>query len=138
MEGRIRRRSFHPCQPTKRKLTAAVCSGKTLVVAGGVGEENTILSTVEVMDTDTWQWSTASSLPHPLSDATATVCGDRVYLLGLCDRGATSVFTCSLQSQRLPITQLSWHTTTDLPVKSSTCITLHGQLLTVAVADLEI
>ena len=117
--------------PTKRKLTAAVCSGKTLVVAGGVGEEYATLTTVEVMDTDTLQWSTASSLPYPLSDATATACGDRVYLLGLCDRGATSVFVCSLQSQRLPITQLSWRTTTDLPVKSSTCITLHGQLLAV-------
>ena len=87
-----------PSMPTKRKLTAVVCSGKTLVVAGGVGEENTILSTVEVMDTDTWQWSTASSLPHPLSDATATVCGDRVYLLGLCEQPA-AYLTLSLMLQ---------------------------------------
>ena len=56
-----------PPMPTKRELTAAVCSGKALVVAGGEGEEYTKLTTVEVMDTDTLQWSTASSLLHPLS-----------------------------------------------------------------------
>ena len=70
-----------PPMPTKRKLTAVVCSGKALVAAGGVGER-TILTTVEVMDSDTLQWSTVSSLPQPLSNATATVCGDRVYLVG--------------------------------------------------------
>ena len=48
VEGRIGRRSFHPCQPTKRKLT-----GKTLVVAGGYGEEYTTLTYSRSDDTDT-------------------------------------------------------------------------------------
>ena len=48
VEGRIERRSFHPCQPTKRKLT-----GKTLVVAGGYGEEYTTLTYSRSDDTDT-------------------------------------------------------------------------------------
>ena len=56
-----------PPMPTKRWLTAVLCSGRSLVVAGGVGEGNKNLSTVEVMKTETLQWSTASSLPHPLS-----------------------------------------------------------------------
>ena len=66
--------------PTKRALTVTVSTGKGLVVAGGYGKGYTTLATVEVMDTDTLQWTTSSSLPHPLSDATATVCGDRVCL----------------------------------------------------------
>ena len=56
-----------PCMPTKRKLAAVVCSGKALVVAGGQGEWSTTLATVEVMNTDTLTWSTASSLSCPLS-----------------------------------------------------------------------
>ena len=97
-----------PSMPTKRKHTAVVSTGKALLVAGGKGENNTTLATVEVMNTDTWQWSTACSLLHPLSDATATVCGDRVYLVGGLDQhGLTNlVFTCSLhallQSQTCP------------------------------------
>ena len=73
-----------PPMPTKRAFTAVVCSGKALVVAGGLGGDmwQTILSTVEVMDTDTLKWSTVSSLPHPLWDASATVCEGRVYLVG--------------------------------------------------------
>ena len=55
-----------PPMPTKRWLTAVVCSGRSLVVAGGWGEGDKRLSTVEVMDTKTLQWSTASSLPQPL------------------------------------------------------------------------
>ena len=85
----------------KWALTVTVSTGKALVVAGGYGEEYATLATVEVMDTDTLQWSTASSLPHPLSDATATVCGDRVYLGGGWDEhgySTKSVFTCSLSA----------------------------------------
>ena len=58
-----------PAMPTKRYETAAVCSGRSLIVAGGDNGRN-ILSTVEVLDTDTRQWSIASSLIYPISDAT--------------------------------------------------------------------
>ena len=140
---------FQP-MPTKRAFTAVVCSGKALVVAGGKGEGYTRLTIVEVMNTDTLQWSTASSLPHPFSDATATVCGDRVYLAGGWDQhGHTkSIFTCSLsallqaqtveaknkttsQTRNPPV----WQKIPDLPVKCSTCIKLNGQLLAVGGHD---
>ena len=68
--------------PTKLWLTAVVCSGRSLVAAGGVEEGRKKLSAVEVMDTETLQWSTVSSLPHPLYLASATLCGDKVYMLG--------------------------------------------------------
>jgi len=53
---------FPPMQ-TKRTKPAVVCNGKFLVVAGGRGDDYGTLNTVEVMDTETLQWSTASSLP---------------------------------------------------------------------------
>ena len=68
--------------PTKRKWTTSLCTGTTLIVAGGVGESGRTLLTVEVMDTETHQWSTASDLPQPMYYASATVCGDQLYMLG--------------------------------------------------------
>ena len=143
-----------PPMPTKRWLTAVVCSGRSLVVAGGVGEGNKDLSTVEVMDTEILQWSTTSSLPHPLSQASATLCGDQVYMLGGFDQNeerSKSVFTCSLaallqscQPQSLGA-QLKtlllasrpkvWHQLADTPVTLSRCASLHGQLLAVGGCD---
>ena len=130
-----------PSMPTKRKHTAVMSTGKALVVAGGQGDGKTTLATVEVMNTDTLQWSTTSSLPHPLSDATATVCGDRVYLGGGWDQyGWTNlVFTCSLhaliQSQTMRYSFVLWDMISDLPVKASSCIILNGQLLAVGGED---
>ena len=138
-----------PAMPTKRALTAVICSGKALVVAGGWGEGGTPLNTVEVMDTDTLKWSVATSLPHPLSDASATVCGGSVYLVGGRDQQcATEVLTCSLSSllqspggveiKDLPLDRNHqvWHMIGNLPVKYSTCITVNGQLLVVGGQDL--
>ena len=127
-----------PPMPTKRVFTAVVCSGKALVVAGGWVEENNGLNTVEVMNIDTQQWSTASSLPHSLYYATATVCGDKLYLTAGWDekRDTKSAITCSLsallQSQT---TESVWHTIAPLPVTDSTCVMLNGQLLAVGGRD---
>ena len=71
---------FHP-MPTKRAWTVAICTGKALVVAGGVASGFSMCTAVEVMDTETLQWSIASSLPHPLYGGSATVCGDCLYLM---------------------------------------------------------
>ena len=134
---------FQPMQ-TKRALAAVVCSDKALVVAGGIagdGKEKFVkLAIVEVMDTDTQQWSTVSSLPQPLFEASATVCGDSVYLVGRDDQQGyytNTVFTCSLCSLLQSRTMMPlgrncsvWNTINDLPLKSSTCV-LNGQLLAV-------
>ena len=137
-----------PPMPTKRCSTAVVCSGKSLVVAGGVGGYED-LSTVEVMDTETLEWSTASSLPHPLSEASATVYEDKVYMLGGFDHigPSKSVFTCSLaallqswqpQSLGARLKTLSiagrqevWHKLAGTPFTFSTCASLRGELLAV-------
>ena len=139
-----------PSMPTKRELTAVVCSGKTLVVAGGRDDMYTTLDVVEVMDTDTLKWSTARSLPVPLSQASATVCGDKVYLVGGWINGSprNHIFTCSLsallQSQAIEVEMKTlslarnhtvWEATADLPVTESTGVTLNGQLLAVGGYD---
>ena len=134
-----------PPMPTKHWVITVVCSGKSLVVAGGIGERDKELETVEVMDTEILQWSTASSLPHPLSQATAVCCGDQVCMLGgFGESGPSkSVFTCSLtallqscQPQSLGPRQRSagskvWHQLADTPVILSACTSLNEQLLAV-------
>ena len=138
---------FHP-MPTKRWLTAAVCSGKSLVVAGGLIADKR-LSTVEVMNTETRVWFTASSLPHLLSEASATLCDNRLYVLGGFDQSqqSKSVFTCSLDSllqscqplslgpRRRPSEHRVWRQLADTPVTLSTCTSLLGKLLTVGGID---
>ena len=138
---------------TPREFAAVVCSRKALVVAGGeckVPNYSTTepyfmqpLDTVEVMNTDTQQWSIANSLPQPLTNATATVCGDTIWLVGgrsYNDDPTKSVFVCSLNAflhllQRETLLQAGnhtvWSTIADLPVEGSTCVTLNGQLLAV-------
>ena len=138
-----------PPMPTKRWLTIAVCSDRSLVVAGG-STGYKFLSTVEVMDTETLQWSTASSLPHTLHQATATLCGDQIYILGgfnQANKYSKSVFTCSLASLLMSCQPQSllarlkafftkvWQKLADTPVTLSTCASVHGQLLAVGGCD---
>ena len=146
-EGRGRRwtKKFPP-MPTWRKLMTALCTGATLIVAGGTGVGGRVLSTVEVMNTETHQWSTAADLPQPMCIASVTVCGDQLYMLGGFTQNVTAtkvVYTCSvrilLQScVRYPqegaalIDEVSiWRRITDLPVTASTCEFFHGRLLVI-------
>ena len=108
-----------------------------------------------MMDTESLQWSTASSLPHPISQASVALYGDQFYMLGgydQSDKPSKSVFTCSLaallqscqpQSLGAQLKTLSlpasrpkvWHHLADIPVTLSTCASLHGQLLAVGGRD---
>ena len=82
-----------PPMPTARYFAAAATTSQHLVVAGGIGSEKLSrflpnqtkkvnLSSVEVMNTDTHLWSIVASLPHPYSKMSATICRDKLYLLG--------------------------------------------------------
>ena len=134
-----------PAMPTARRSTAAVCSGHSLIVAGGSDGHNR-LATVEVLDIDTKQWSTACSLPHPFSEATISICRERLYLMGGFDetvRATHSVLTCSVpellqsQTEKLrtepePDRQTTkWRRIADAPYYFSSCATLCGQLVAV-------
>ena len=137
-----------PAMPTKRYFTAAVCSGRFLIVAGGEDGSNR-LATVEVLDTNTRQWSTASSLTHPFTWATMSICGESLYMLGGWDQTddeTRSVLSCSipelLQScQKQPLARklrtapanksTKWRRVANAPHYFSSCATLCGQLLAV-------
>ena len=140
--------------PTKRYFTAAVCSGHSLIVAGGYDGSNS-LDTVEVLDTDTRQWSIASSLTHTFTRATISICGERLHMLGGWDqtgRDTHSVLSCSvpelLQScqtqplaeklQTAPANQSTiWRQVADATHKASSGATLCGQLVAVGGCEAE-
>ena len=136
-----------PPMPTKRSHTAAVTTRHHLIVAGGYNG-SCPLNTVDVIDIETLVWSTAASLPHPYSSASAAICGDQLYMLGGAKDGYTkSVLTCSLtnllQSHRshsvwkkffeVPVTSSHsvWKRISDAPVYRSTCVAVDGELLAV-------
>ena len=140
----------YPPMPTKRYYTATVTTENSLVVAGGENGRGDYLDTVEVMNTETLEWSTAATLPHPFFWASSTICGDKLYMLGGFDQNgdpANSVLTCSLasllqscqpQSLEVQLKTLSpaeqsspWQGIANVPVTRSTCTTLCGQLLAV-------
>ena len=145
-EGRGKKwRPHFPAMPTPRFFTAVVCSGHSLIVAGGKDGCNR-LATVEVLNTDTRQWSVASFLTHPFSLATISICGERLYMLGGDDQTGyrtQSVLSCSvselLQScqparklQTAPANQSTiWQCVANVPHYYSSCATVCGQLVAV-------
>ena len=128
--------------PTARSGAAAVCTQTALIVAGGDGTKK-----VEVMNTETYQWSTAASLPTQITGASMTVCGDQIYIMGgrintflEGQQYTNSAYTCSLNAlleekslgARL-VSALSlakiWDRVADLPVGVSTSVSLNSRLL---------
>ena len=139
-----------PPMPTKRSCSTAVCTDDSLIVAGGVEYRptgNKTLRTVEVMNISSRQWQTAESLLEPVFNASGQICDGRVYMF----RGnqtcvsTSRVMTCSLpdllqscswKSSRAqlytPTRQAPvWSTVADLPVKSSTCVSVNNRLLAI-------
>ena len=126
---------------------AATTTNTSLIVAGGWGPDKA-KAPVEVMDTQTLQWSTVARLPHPLSQATATICGSRLYIGGgytgtggSNDGWIKSVLMCELSdllqpqspAARLRLSHTSgvWREVAELPVVVSSLVTFQGQLLAV-------
>jgi N-acetylneuraminic acid mutarotase len=144
-----------PPMTMQRSSPAAVCTGQYLVVAGGCSSsrgENSA-SSVEIMNTDTQQWHTATTnIPLPESyeriatpgSASMVVCGDKIYMFEGDDL-RTHVYTCSLSSLLQPRQQSSdhtpgntdddahttWNRVVDLPVSQSTPVALCGRLLSI-------
>ena len=78
-----------PPMLTKRRLPAVVTTRSLLVVAGGNGDRNELLATVEVMNLQTLTWSTAVQLPMALTHASATILDDCIHIAG-------GLFSCLL------------------------------------------
>ena len=124
-----------PPMPTKRVNTAAANTPTHLVVAGGVGSTRNNVATVEVLNTETLQWSTASSLPA-VRFPQITTCGGCLYLAD----DHSNVFSCSVEDL-LKSTNSSdggsmWTRLADIPVdEGSTLATLRGRVLAIGGDD---
>ena len=142
IRGRMWSQHFPP-MTTKRYWTAAIYHSRSLIIAGGLGSDgHERLATVEVLNMDTWIWFIASSLPHPFYLATASICGERLYLLGGEDQTGyltRSVLTCSitelLHSRQTLRQSAVWQRIADAPYKGSSCATLCGQLVVMGGSD---
>ena len=130
-----------PSMPTKRNQSISLCTGSALIVAGGCNEEGLMLRRVEVMNTETHQWSTAKGLLEAQLNASMTVCGSNVYMLGgLCSDD--SLYTKSVFSIRLnALLELNssdedWKRIADLPYQSATAVSICGRLLAIGGREL--
>ena len=133
-----------PPMPTPRCLAACVIAKSRLVVAGGDQDRCAGgLETVEVMDTETKEWSTASPLPRKCSALSAAVVGDTLYLAGGY-RSENSVFTCSVSDFQPKMKQsVIWRMFSQtqrkeikgLPVLFSTLATIGDDLLAIGGKD---
>ena len=134
--------SRYPPMPTRRYGATAITTATRghLIVAGGATGPYQYTNTVEIMDMLNLVWSTGASLPYPYIEASAAICGDRIFMLGGEDHNckmSRSVLTCSLskliQPQGAPLPQ--WGTISDVPNFGSTCVTLRGELMAIGGHD---
>ena len=133
-----------PPMPTKRSYTSSLCTRTSLIVAGGEGETGDLL-TVEVMNTNTLQWSSAADLPHSFSlwrYGSLTLCGEQLFItkftkLYQCELTSLMILiqscqsTTSTSSHTAHATNTVWKQVCDLPVLSGTCVSLNGRLLAI-------
>ena len=139
---------YYPKMINERASACAVSNRDTLVVAGGLKSDYSTLSSVEVLSFNTFSWSLVASLPYPLHSASATICGDNVYLGGgyyMKSRSLYSILTCSLpmllattpgSAQRaasLPrdASNKDWFHISNLPICCSTFTSFNGELVAV-------
>ena len=120
-----------PPMPTKRDYPAAANTPTHLVVAGGSLKGG--IATVEVLNTETLQWSTASSLPEGVWYPQMTICGGCLYLAA----NKSKVFSCSVEYLLKSSDGDSvWTRLASIPVLGdSTLTTLRGRVLAIGGRD---
>ena len=130
-----------PAMPTPRSSPSATSYKHWLVVAGGYREES--LSTVEVLDIDNKQWSTAPSTPIPWLDMKSTITGDTWYLMGGRHVFATnttdgySVCLEALVSHSASDSSKIWNKIAPLNCNCSSPLSLGGYLLALGGRDIK-
>ncbi len=135
----------YPNMPTALWLTAlwlpaAIGYQQFLVVAGGFSESS--LKTVEILNSSTKQWSTASPLPIGCDWLTPALVGDTLYLLGgrsdsSPNKQMFSIFLPALVSHATSTSRApppAWEVT-DTDFSYSTAVSLHNSPLAVGGVD---
>ena len=124
-----------PPMPTKRMYPAAANTPTHLVVAGG---KKTIdgfwLVTVEVLNTDSLQWSIATSFPKMDQYTHMTKSGGRIYLTGQ----SNNVFSCPVEDLLKSTNSSSsvWTKLARIPTQwESSLATVRGRVLAIGGRD---
>ena len=127
----------YPPMDTARSNTTVVSSsdGEYIIVIGGHVGGGGRTATVELFQVSSRRWHQLKDLPQTLAYPSATICGDKLHVIGIEGNG----YSCSLQallSIDRPITSpsiaehlISWTSLPRLPVTHSTAATLSGQLV---------
>ena len=127
----------YPPMPIPRWTPALSTYEIWLLVAGGC--DGVDLTTVELLNTSTNQWLSASPLPTPCSRLTSTILQEDWFII----MNSKQVFRVSLPdilSQTVDQSTASkspvlWHCLPDTPLENSVAITVRGSLLTVGGYD---
>ena len=126
----------YPSMKTGRYNSAVVSYGEYVIVTGGYTRPIAV-STVDVLDTDKKVWYSANTLPIPLSEASAAIYNDRLFIVGgwtLDKRPNKLAFSCLLSdlisSAKNSVNDSNmWEMVTQLPVYNATCTTVCGRLV---------
>ena len=102
--------------------------GDYLFVIGGYVGDDGWTSAVEFLQVKSRKWSKLTHLPQPLRYPSAILCGNKLSVIGIDNRG----YSCSLEvssSCDQPFLIQCWKRMPSLPVTASTAATINGQLL---------
>ena len=121
-----------PPMPTPRSSPSLTSYKYWLVVAGGYREHS--LSTVEVLDIDNKQWSTAPSTPITWHRMRSTIIGDTWYFMGgeKVSKNITDVYSVSFEalvSHSASDSSNIWNRIAPLNSNCSSPLSLGGSLL---------
>ena len=130
-----------PAMPTPRIFPSATSYKHGLVVAGGYSR-GVSLSTVEVLDIDNKQWSTAPCTPIPCDRMKSTIIGNTWYLMGgrQDSTHTTDVYSVSLEalvSHSAPDSSKIWNKIAPLNYERSSPLSLGGSLLALGGWDIK-
>ena len=131
----------YPDMPTPRSHCSAVAYKEWLVVAGGFARDD-YLSSVEVLNTGTKQWSAGLPTPKPWAHMQLAIVGDVCYFMGGFTKGSlrttTKVYSVSLPALTSQLNSGArhrdsqiWKVIFGLQVARSSPLSISGSLLAV-------
>ena len=130
----------YPPMQTKRWECTTVYRSPILIVVGGVSGEDTPLNTVEILNTLSKRWSNVSSLPSPIRQPSASICGEYIYLHDMHKppNSKYSVVRCPLFDLAFSTpNKVIWEEVASLPMRGFTFVNVKGHLLTVGGESIE-
>ena len=130
-----------PPMHTARYDLSVFTHSKHLITCGGVtswtsAEQFTCTTTVEMLDSETGQWSTLTPLPFALRNMSTVICNGRCYLIGGASREGIAQTACSaplsllIESASRPSPSSAvWEVLPNCPLYASTAAELGGCVL---------